>query len=566
MPGRKRIRVAARGVVSDGFSDSALGAGRRLRTALALGAALALTATAAACASSSSSSAAAAPVAGGTLTYGSDQLPDCLDPAVSPEDVTGIVDREVFDSLVSQSADGTFHPWLATSWSVNTAGTVYTFHLRTGVKFQDGTALDAAAVKASLDHVVAPATASQYAASLLGHYAGTAIVDPGTVQITLSAPFEPLLQALSTPYLGIQSAVVKTASQSQLCTHPVGSGPFSFVSWTKPTSLVLKNNPGYAWAPADAPHQGAAYLAGVTFQFNTEAASRFGSLTSNQSQVIEDVPPVDVKTLKAEPKLALLTEKRPGAVYTIGLNTGTGPLAEEKVRRALARSLNLNELIQSVYFGQYARAWSMLSPTTPDYDASLADSWPYDPALANQLLDQAGWTGRNAAGYRTKDGKELDLRWPAASPRQERSALAQGIQAEAKAVGIAIQYVSEDQGAYIQDLVSGHLDLIDTSFVRDEPDILRHFYASDQSILKGGANEFGLNVPQLDQWLNGAAASSDAAVRAQDYHSVQQYIVQHALAIPVYVPTTLVGYQSAVHGLALDAHGSLLFYGAWIAK
>ncbi|MFD0636636.1 ABC transporter substrate-binding protein [Catenulispora yoronensis] len=375
-----------------------------------------------------------------------------------------------------------------------------------------------------------------------------------------------MLQALSTPYLGIQSPAGLQAGKTQLCTHPVGSGPFSFVSWTKPTSLELKNNPAYNWAPADAAHQGAAYLAGITIQFNTENASRFGSLTSGQSQVIEDVPPVDIKTLKAQSGLGLLTEQRPGAVYTIGLNTAKGPLADPKVRTALMRSVDFDQLIQSIYFGQYARAWSMLSPTTPDYDATLAKSWPPDQALGNQLLDQAGWTAHDAAGYRTKDGQELTLRWPAASPRQDRAALAQGIQAEAKAVGINVQYVNEDQGAYIQDLIGGKLDLVDTSFVRDEPDILRHFFASDQTILKGGANEFGLHDPQLDQWLNGAAAGSDAAQRKQSYLAAQQYIIKNALAIPVYVPTTLVGYQTKVHGLALDADGSLLFHGAWIAK
>jgi peptide/nickel transport system substrate-binding protein len=384
------------------------------------------------------------------------------------------------------------------------------------------------------------------------------------VQITLSAPFSPLLQALSTPYLGIQSpAAIKAGSQSDLCAHPVGSGPFSFVSWTKPTSIVLKNNPQYNWAPQNAPHQGAAYLAGVTFQFNTVDASRFGSLTSGQSDAIEDVPPVDVKTLKAQSTLGLLTQQQPGAVYTVGLNTAKGPLADPKVRQALQRSIDLNQLVQSLYFGQYARAWSMLSPTTPDYDASLEKSWPPDPALANRLLDEAGWTGRDPAGYRTKDGATLSLRWPAAGPRQDRSALAQGMQADAKKVGIKIDYVSEDSGTYLKDLLGANLDMVDSSFMRDEPDILRHFYGSDQTIRKGGANEFELAVPQLDQWLKEAAASNDPAVRRQDYAQVQKYIVQNAVAIPVYVPTSLVGYRTAVRGLTLSLTGTPDFYSAW---
>ncbi|MEY9890101.1 peptide/nickel transport system substrate-binding protein [Catenulispora sp. MAP5-51] len=539
--------------------------GRGLRLGAVL-AALTFCAATACASASSSSSASAKPVSGGTLVYASDQLPDCLDPAVSPKDVVGVIDRGIVDSLVSEAPDGTLHPWLATSWTVSPSGTEYTFKLRSGVTFQDGTPFDASAVKATLDHVLARATASQYAASLLGPFTGASVVDPGTVRITLSAPFAPLLQALSTPYLGIQSPAALKGSQSQLCAHPVGSGPFSFVSWTKPTSLVLKNNPHYAWAPPDAPHQGAAYLDGVTFQFNTTDASRFGSLTSGQSDLVEDVPPVDVKTLKAQPSLKLLSGQQPGAVYTIGLNTAKGPLADQRVREALQRSIDLDQLVNSLYFGQYARAWSMLSPTTPDYDASLEKSWPYDPALAGQLLDQAGWTGRDASGYRTKDGATLALRWPVTGARQDRSALAQGIQAEAKQAGIRIDYVNEDSGTYLKDLISANLDLVDSSFMRDEPDILRHFYASGQTTRKGGANEFGLSVPQLDQWLEGGAASGDPAVRKQDYAQAQQYIINQALAIPVYVPTALLGYRTAVHGLTLSADKTPEFYGVWKSR
>jgi peptide/nickel transport system substrate-binding protein len=542
---------------------------RRL-SALACGVVLPVLLTAA-CHSSSGSSAhpsdAPSPVNGGTLTYATDQLPDCLDPAFSPRDVVGVIDRQIFDSLVAAGPDGTFKPWLATSWKISPDRTTYTFTLRTGVTFQDGTPLNAAAVKTSLDHVVAKATHSEYAASLLGPYTGATVVNPTTVALHLSAPFEPLLQALSTPYLGIQSPKSLTgAAESTLCGHPVGTGPFSFVSWTKPTSIALKKNPAYKWAPRGAANSGAARLNAVTVQFATKDASRFGSLTSNQSDVIDNVPPSDVSALKADKNLGLISKQQPGAVYAIGLNTAKGPLSDVRVRQALLRAVNLDELVKSVFFGQYARAWSLLSPTTTDYDASLQKSWTYDPAAANKLLDQAGWTGRDSSGYRTKDGKSLVLRWPSSGPLQGRATLAQGIQAEAKKVGIHIDYVNEDTGKYTNDLIAVNLDLIDSSFVRNEPDILRHFYESKQTVFNGGANVFKLHVPQLDKWLDGAAASDDAAVRKQDYTRAQQYIVRNALALPVYVPTVLLGHRATVHGITLDPTGIPLFQGVWKAR
>lgn len=538
----------------------------RARWPLAALAAVGLAITTAACASSQSSTS-ATPVSGGVLTYAADQLPDCLDPGYSSLDIVGSVDRNIFDSLVSQSDDGTFHPWLATKWTISPDGKTYTFYLRSGVKFQDGTALNAQAVAASLAHVVAKSTDSSYAASLLGPFTGTTVVNASTIEIHLSQPFSPLLQALSEPYLGIQSAkALSDDTEAELCAHPVGSGPFTFVNWTKPTSLTLTKFAAYDWGPPTASHTGAAYLSGLEYVFNTEDASRFGSLTSGQDDVIEDVPPVDVSALKAQSGLGLIDRQDPGGVYLIGLDTTSGPLTDLRVRQALLDSLNLTQLVNSVYFGQYARAWSPLSPTTPDYDASLQNSSSYSVAEANKLLDEAGWTGRNAAGYRTKDGKALVLYWPAANTRQDRTDIGEGIQAEAKAVGIDVDYANVSEGTYIQAMISQSANLVAASFVRDDPDILRHFWDKNSTIELGGANIWDLNVADLNTWLEGGASSTDAAQQATDYKNVQEYVVKNVIAIPVYVPTTLDGYQSKVHGLTTSADGTTAFYDAWIAK
>lgn len=123
----------------------------------------------AACSSSNESSTNATddqPARGGEVTYLVDQTQLTLDPAVSPAEVTGLITRNIFDSLVVQAGPTTFEPWLAEEWSVSKDGLTYTFDLKEGVTFSDGTPFDAAAVKATLDHVVDPKTKSQFAASL----------------------------------------------------------------------------------------------------------------------------------------------------------------------------------------------------------------------------------------------------------------------------------------------------------------------------------------------------------------------------------------------------------------
>src|SRR5689334_21664191 len=118
------------------------------------------------------------PVRGGALSFAINSEADCLDPHQSPADVAGFFARPMLDSLVSLSADGEIHPWLATSWSVSPDQKTYSFTLRSDVTFTNGEKFDGAAVKANLDHIVAPATKSQLAAGTIATYSGTTVVDP----------------------------------------------------------------------------------------------------------------------------------------------------------------------------------------------------------------------------------------------------------------------------------------------------------------------------------------------------------------------------------------------------
>jgi peptide/nickel transport system substrate-binding protein len=507
------------------------------------------------------------PTVGGALTFATSVEPECLDPQVDARDVDAMIDREIFDSLVEQAPDGTFKPWLATSWTISPDQRVYTFKLRDGVIFQDGTTFDAAAVKATLDHAVDPKARSYYAASLISAYSGAKEIDPHTIEIDLSRPSRPFLQALSTAYMGIQSPKSIAGNAANLCQAPVGTGPFTFGTWTKGTSITLYRNPAYAWGPPLAAHTGAARLDTLTFDFVSQDSVRLGLLTSGQAQAISEVPTQDIALVKKTDQLLSIPE--PGAVDTLLLNTKSGPLADEKVRQALQHSVNLDQLVTSLYGGQGIRAWSVLSPSTPDYDASAPNSWPYDPNLANSLLDQAGWAQRDAQGYRTKNGARLTLLWPYSSSRHTEDQLifGQGLQAAVKKVGIDLQYVSEDPGKLGTQLQTGTgIDIFEMSFVRADPDILRFYFGSDQTVEKGGGNMFRLSDPNLDRWFATEIDGSDPAAVTSSLAQAQQYINQHALALPTRAQTYLLGLSSSVHGVSWDANAYPLFYDAWLAK
>ncbi|MGW6690250.1 ABC transporter substrate-binding protein [Streptomyces sp. NPDC054961] len=545
---------------------AARAAGRRPRSGLrsaALFSATVLLFGPAAVACSSEPTADSGPaVAGGTLKFAVETEPACIDPQVSPLDVAALIDRNIFDSLVELAPDGTIKPWLAERWEPSEDRTAYTFHLRSGVTFHDGTALDAAAVKATLDHAVDPKTKSQYAVGLLGPFVGADVIDASTVRVRLSRPYTPILQALSTAYLGIQSPASLKRDNTEVCANPVGSGPFSFAGWTKKQRIDLTKNPDYAWGPSSAKHTGAAYLDGISIQFIQEDSVRIGSLTSHQIDAVGGLSPSRVAGLKSDSKLQFLKAEAPGGVYALHLNNNRGPLADQQVRTALQRSVNLDQLVSSVYFTQYDRAWSPLSPTTPGYAKNLEKSWTYDPELADRLLNEAGWSAKDADGYRVKDGKRLTLTWPFGAQllREQRDTLGQGVVADAKKAGIEIKREGLDTGSYTKRVMAADADIWDASTVRAEPDILRTLFESGQGPAKGGMNVLNVSDPQLDEWLRHAAAAPNGEARDAEYVQVQKYLVERALVMPVYTPTYLLGAAKNVRGLSFEPTGYPLFY------
>jgi len=522
--------------------------------------------------STTSSGAAGDPVDGGTITLAIDQDPGSqLDIHVTAADISALVLRNVFDSLVVQDSDGTIKPWLATKWEISDDGTEYTFTLRDGVTFHDGTKFDAAAVKANFDHVASPDTKSQYAAALLGGdaYKGTEVIDDHTVKVTLNRPFAPFLQGLSTTYLGFYSPKVLEQSADKLVAGgkgiTVGTGPYVFEKYVDGQEIDLKKNPDYDWAPDNATHKGAARPDELRFTILPDNAVRAGVVGSGDADIAGNVSPTDVSTLKGDPDIQLNATEAPGLPWSIFLNHSHGVLADKNVRLAFQRGIDIDSAVKAVYDGQYDRAWSVLGPTTPNaYDASLEGTWKYDPALANKLLDEAGWTQRDSEGYRIKDGQRLSAKWLTTSaPREDRKSLADAFQADLKKIGFELIPNPEDSGAYIADLMGGSYDIIDWSFIRPEGDILRlHLYSKFAPI----QNASYVNDPQVDEWVTTAAASTDADERKELYAKVQKWAIDDAAIVPVYVPKYITASSTSIGGLRYDINGWPLLYDAWTAK
>jgi peptide/nickel transport system substrate-binding protein len=514
----------------------------------------------------SASGAASAGAEAGTLTFATDVEPDNFDPHVSPADITGVLLRNVFDSLVAQSADGTFKPWLARSWSVSGDGTAYTFRLREDVRFSDGTRLDAHAVKANLDHVVAPATKSQYAAQLIGPYLGTEVVDRYTAKVRLSSPYAPFLNAVSTTYLGLYSPAVLSAHASGLAggQYAVGSGPFTLASRTKGQRVVFRRNPGYRWSPSTDATAGPTRIERLVVNFLPENATRVGAVSSGQVDVADDLPADQVDTLAAQRGLRILRHDSPGIVYSYYLNTTRSPFDEPDARLAVLAAVDTAAITRTVFAGQYRGAASPLSPATFGYDASLHGSWGYHPTRAASLLDGLGWTGRDSAGYRTRDGKRfsIELLSVPAYSKAERLTFNTAVQDALRKAGIELKLTPLDAGSYAPRRNGGDYDVVAFSWGGSDPGLLRTVFHSRSQFTDGGANGSRVSDADLDTWLEAADRTSDRTARAALYARVQQRIIDRGYCLPAYVAVRQLAVDSRVRGITFDASAWPLFHDA----
>jgi peptide/nickel transport system substrate-binding protein len=489
----------------------------------------------------------ATPQAGGTLVVASDVEPTCFDPQISAADATNKLARNVLDQLVAQKSDGTFAPWLATSYTIS-----------------DGTPFNAEAVKYNVDRVVDPNTKSQYAVSLMGPYDSTTVVDDYTVTVNFKEAFSPFLQAISQPFLGIESPAA--LAKNQPCDPPVGTGAFMFSKVEPQQSVTLVKNPNYNSASPLAGHSGPAYLDTLQFQWIPDNSVRAGAVQSGQVDAADLIEPKDVDGLVGD-GLNLLTADAPGAPYQLFINSSNAPWNDVRVRQAFMYSLDLDGIVNAVYFGKYKRAWGPIGPTTFGYDPTIEGSWQQDIDKANALLDAAGWVKNG--DYREKDGQKLVARWPyAQGSREQRDQVGQFIKEQAAVVGIDVEIEAVGVGPYLEAAQSNNYDIGDFGFIRSDPDVLRSLFDSTNRVTKEQIrqNWTQTNDPQVDEWVREAAQTVDPAARAALYAKVQHWSVDNAITIPIYVTSELFASQPKVHGVTSDPQSYPTFYDAWVEQ
>ncbi|MBJ7330978.1 MAG: ABC transporter substrate-binding protein [Solirubrobacteraceae bacterium] len=481
----------------------------------------------------------AKPTNGGTISYGHQQEPPCLSGGWVEQ---AYISRQTLDSLVSQDANKKIVPWLAQSWKVSDDQKTWTFKLKPGVKFTDGTPLNAEAIKTNFETWLNPKSLNSTVFVYIGeYYQSSKAVDDLTFQLKLAKPYSPLLEVLAQGYFGIHSPKQLAKGVEANCEKIVGTGAYKVDSWERGKQVTFSKNPNYNSAPANAKHQGPAYADKLIWKFLKEPAVRYGSLKSGQSQVIYDIPSVEWKDAKEN--YQVLRYLTPGRPQTLTLNTSTAPFDDVKVRQALAYALDREESVKSA-FGEAAEynGNGSLSQSTPNHDAVAANAYKYDPAKAAQLLDEAGWKeGPN--GIRQKDGKPLKIvvTYGAGSIiNSDGATLLQTLQQQAKESG----FDWELKPLTLTQLFGGEYSAPDKYnatpgyWTSPTAGVLYITWRENTKKHPNPSNNAYYNNPQLVKTIAAANSTLDPTEQRQLYAKAQRIISDNSAAIGLYTRTS----------------------------
>ncbi|AZZ49752.1 peptide ABC transporter substrate-binding protein [Rathayibacter rathayi] len=517
------------------------------------------------------------PVDGGTLTYASgDAEPTCLDPHVGGNYPQALLATQVLESLVSRDAGGAITPWLAESWTVSDDALSYDFTLREGVRFTDGTALDAEAVATTITHLQDPATKSSTGYLAVAKVASVTAVSPTVARFTLTEPDSALLESLAQPWTAIESPTGIARGEQANCEAPVGTGPFTVSEWVKQDHVTLTRNDAYdaSTGPTGDGHKGPAHLASITWRFIPDSATRYAAVQSGEADVLDNAQPDTLTAATGASGLVELDAPRPGSVNRLELNSGQAPFDDESVREAFVRGVGVNEAIDSLFFGTAERSFSPLSSreATAYSDPSLfADAGSdSEVSAAEGLLEKAGWVDSDGDGIREKDGTPLTLRFPVSTNQSipAEQSLFEQIQASAKTLGFDVQISLLDLSSWYAALGANEYELVSAPYTKVGPDVLRILYSSSGiTPAPSGyfANHAQIADPALDSLLAQASATTDEAARADLYQQAQRIVLEGYWILPLYDQQNHYLHRSAVQGLvALDTVSTPWFADAWV--
>jgi len=491
-------------------------------------------------------------VAAALTLYGSE--PSTLDPAVCADATSASYIVEIFSGLVSLNNDLEVVPDIARSWDLNDEGTVYTFHLRDGVRFHHGKEMVASDIKYSIERAADPATGSPVAEAYLGdivgvkeklrgeaeQVSGVTVVDDRTLQITIDAPKAYFLAKLTHPtaYVVDRDYVESTADWWRL---PSGTGPFKVVEWRDRQWLVLGRNGDF--------YGGVARLDSVTFLFTGNPMMMYerGQIditqvgTTNIERVLDPSNQLNAE-LVVVPALSL---------GYVGFDTTSPPLDDKRVRQALCHAVDREKIIEVLLKGLVSPASGILPSGIPGYSEEV-EGLGYDVARAQQLLAESDY----------HDGLPpvvLSVSGAGGGVGAYTEAIAWMWQEN---LGVEVEIEVLEFDTFLEELRDGAFQAFEIGWVADYPDpenFLDLLFHSDSV-----ENHSAYSSPLVDQLLEEARVEANVDRRLALYHQAEQAIVEDAAVLPLWFEMSHYLVKPYVNGYSPAPMGIPILKDVWV--
>ncbi|MDJ1159144.1 ABC transporter substrate-binding protein [Chelatococcus sp. SYSU_G07232] len=448
------------------------------------------------------------------VTLGVRLEPPHLDPTAGAAAAIGeVVYANVFEGLTRIDRNGAVKPALAERWEVSPDGRTYTFFLRKGVKFHDGTDFDASDVKFTLDRARAADSVNPQK-GLFAPIEAVEVVDPATVKVALKQPTGRFLFDMG----WAAAVIVAPESAADNRTKPVGTGPFTLATWAKGDRIELARNPNYWGRPAA--------LDKATFKIIGDPTAAFAALMAGDVDAFPIYPaPENVDQFKADPRFKVVVGNTEGKTI-LAMNNGRAPFTDIRVRRALSQAVDRKAVIDGAMYGYGAPIGSHFAPQDKGY-VDLTGRYPHDPKAAQALLKEAGV----AAGTR--------LRLVLPPPDYARRG-GEIIAAQLRKVGIEAELVPMEWAQWLSEVFKNrNYDLT----------VISHVEPLDLDIYARESYYFDYKNPEYKALYDELAATSDEGKRIELLKKAQEKIADDAVNVFLFLLPKIGIWNAELKGL-----------------
>ncbi|MCM8747404.1 ABC transporter substrate-binding protein [Thermomicrobium sp. CFH 73360] len=506
--------------------------------------------------------------ASGRIIVGRTGDADTLDPHLTVSSLSWQVFTNIFDPLVSWNERLEVEGVLASGWEISEDAREYTFSLRDGIRFHDGTAFTADAVKFTFDRILDPQTGA-LASAWITALESVEVIDQLTVRMRLKEPFAPFLGNLCTGYFGIISPTAVQTYGDEFGKHPVGTGPWKFKEWRAGEEIVLERNPEYRNFRSYVENQGPPRVAELVFRTIPDEQTQIAAFETGEINVLA-VPPYAVADFAANPEVQLFRIEQSVSIAFLEFHMEPPPgeygaifrppFDDVRVRQAVAYGIDVDQIIATILEGLAVRNYGPLPTGVACYDPAIEQfGYRYDPQRAAQLLDEAGWTLPAGGSVRQKDGQPLQVTlWTWSATTQEK--IAQVIQNQLNQLGFSVKLETLEPGSLLARLGTAddtsNFTLISWGWT--EPHMLSMMTSTNAGI--------GLYRPEeYRRLVTEASRVVEHGERCRLYFEAMKIMLRDAAMVPLWSPVSVVAVRKEVQGFKIGPQGIYVYEDAVIS-